>query len=124
LGRNTVYRFEIDGVTIVHLGDLGQALNSHDIEQLGTVDVLLVPVGGCYTIDAKTAKALIDEIEPSIVIPMHYKTAEHAEKQFADVAPLEDFLKQYGITDIVKQPKVSVVKDKLPETTQVVVLSS
>lgn len=121
-GRNTIYRIEVDGVAIVHLGDLGHELSNSDIDHLGTVDILLIPVGGIYTIDAKTAQLIINEIEPGIVIPMHYKTEVHDKKLFEEVLPLEEFLKIMGKIDLTPVSKFAVNKDKIPMETTVVVL--
>ena len=73
-GINIVYVFEIDGVRVCHLGDLGHVLAREQVEQIGAVDVLLVPVGGTYTIDASAATSVVSSLKPSIAIPMHYKT--------------------------------------------------
>lgn len=121
-GRNTIYRIDIEGVSIVHLGDLGHTLTTADVEHFDTVDILCMPVGGVYTIDAATAATIINEIEPSIVIPMHYHVPGLDEKMFADLAPLSVFLKEIGKEDVVPQSKLSITRDKLPETLQVVVL--
>ena len=72
-GKNTVYNLEIEGVNIVHLGDLGQILEEDQLEEIGSVDVLMIPVGGVYTIDAKDAARVVAQLDPKIVIPMHYK---------------------------------------------------
>ena len=64
----------MESVRVVHLGDLGQTeLSNEQVEQLGEVDVLLIPVGGVYTIDGKDAISIVHQIQPSVVIPMHYK---------------------------------------------------
>lgn len=120
-GLNTIYRIEVDGVSIVHLGDLGHMLTAEEIEKLDGVDVLLVPVGGSFTIDAATAASLVNEIEPSIVIPMHYGQPEAGGK-IKELAPVTAFLKEMGKEDVARQPKLSVSHDKLPEEMQVVVL--
>lgn len=73
-GKDAVFIFDIDGKTIVHLGDLGRLLTPEQIKAIGRVDVLLVPVGSVYTIDAKMAKQVVDQLNPKIVVPMHYKT--------------------------------------------------
>jgi L-ascorbate metabolism protein UlaG (beta-lactamase superfamily) len=73
-GENTIFIIEMDGYRVCHLGDLGHMLTSEDIEKLGRVDVLLIPVGGNFTIDGKQAAELAIKIEPHIIIPMHYKT--------------------------------------------------
>lgn len=73
-GENLIFKFRMDGLEICHLGDLGEECSSSLIEMLLPVHVLLVPVGGTYTLDAEQAKEYVDRIMPSIVIPMHYKT--------------------------------------------------
>lgn len=121
-GLNTMYRMEIDGISIVHVGDLGHALDSETVDALDGVDILLIPVGGFYTIDAEKAGAVIKEVEPSIVIPMHYFTPKHNAKAFGEVKPLDVFLKEMGKEGIVPVPKLTITKDKIPEAMQVVVL--
>lgn len=118
-----MYRIELDGLSIVHCGDLGHTLSSEEVENLDGVDILLVPVGGFYTIDAETAVALVHEIEPSLVIPMHFNRPELNQKAFSSLLPVSTFLKEMGKEDVVSQPKLSITKDKLPEELQVVVLS-
>lgn len=120
-GGNTIYRIEIDGVSIVHLGDLGHTLSSEEIESLDGVDILLVPIGGVYTIDAATAANLVNEIEPAIVIPMHYQRPGLSPK-LKDLAPISAFLKEIGKEGITPQSKLSITKDKIPEEMQVMVL--
>jgi len=73
-GDNLLMRFELDGRTFLHCGDLGHMISDELIEEIGNVDVLMIPIGGHYTIDAKTAKSIADKIDPIIVFPMHYKT--------------------------------------------------
>jgi len=121
-GSNTIYRIEIDGVSIVHLGDVGHVLDSETVNNLDGVDILMIPVGGFFTIDPEKANAVIKGIEPSIVIPMHYLTPKHNAKAFGDVQPLEVFLKEMGKEGIVPVSKLTITKDKIPEEMQVVVL--
>lgn len=73
-GDNIIYIFEMDGVRVCHLGDLGHPLTPAQINMIGDIDVLLIPVGGVYTIDAEGAAAVVKQLNPSIVIPMHFKT--------------------------------------------------
>lgn len=75
-GENTIFKFRMDGIDVCHLGDLGEKCSSDLIETLLPVDVLLIPVGGAYTIDAEMAKEYVDRIMPDIVIPMHYRTRD------------------------------------------------
>jgi L-ascorbate metabolism protein UlaG (beta-lactamase superfamily) len=118
-GKNTVFAIEVDDVTVCHLGDLGHALSSKQIEELGNVDVLLVPVGGGTTINATQAAALVRSLEPKIVIPMHYKTLTLTK----ELDSVDKFLKEMGLNEVVPQPKLVVTRATLPLTTQVQVLS-
>jgi L-ascorbate metabolism protein UlaG (beta-lactamase superfamily) len=120
-GRNAIYRIEIDGVAIVHLGDLGHTLTTAEVDELGGVDILMVPVGGVYSLDAAQAVAVVNEIDPSIVIPMHYGRSELDQKIFGQLQPVSAFLKEIG-KEAVPQAKLSITKDKLPDQMQVVVL--
>lgn len=122
-GKNTIYKIDIDGLSIVHLGDLGHTLSAEEVDALDGVDILMIPVGGYYTIDPAKAVAVINEIEPSIVIPMHYKREDMTGDMFKEVVTLPVFLKAIGKDDVVPQPKLSITKDKLPQEMQVVVLS-
>ncbi|KXB00429.1 hypothetical protein AKJ42_00620 [candidate division MSBL1 archaeon SCGC-AAA261C02] len=72
-GKNLIFTIDLDGVRICHLGDLGHTLDSEGIERLGDVDVLLTPVGGNFTIDGSEAAEITEEIDPQVVVPMHYK---------------------------------------------------
>jgi len=118
LGRNTIYTMEIDGINVCHLGDLGHVLSSDKVEQMGSVDVLMIPVGGVSTLNATMAAEVVRQIVPKIVIPMHYKTP--AIKRELD--PLDRFLKEMGVMQTKSQSKLSVSASTLPLTTQVVVL--
>ncbi|MEX2028853.1 MAG: MBL fold metallo-hydrolase [Candidatus Curtissbacteria bacterium] len=118
-GKNIIYMVTIDDVNIVHLGDLGQKkLTQEQVEELTLCDVLLIPTGGVYTITAADAPEIISQLEPKIIVPMHYKV----EGLKIDLAPLSEFLSTMGKESAEKQPKLSVSKEKLPEETEVVVL--
>ena len=118
-GKNTAYLMEVDGLTVCHLGDVGHVLNNTQVEEIGSVDVLLLPVGGGSTIDAAAAAAIVRQLEPKAVLPMHYKTP--ALKRELD--PLEKFLKEMGKEQIEAKPKISLTKSNLPLTTQIFVLT-
>lgn len=120
-GKNTIYSIIVDGVRVVHLGDLGEVVTDEQVDGLGEVDVLLLPVGGVYTIDAKQAVAVIEKLSPSIVIPMHYRTPEHS-AQFADLAEVGDFLQLMGVTGMEPQEKLKVNAEALPEQTEIVLM--
>lgn len=121
-GKNTIYSIIVDGVRIAHLGDLGEVVTDDQADGLGAVDVLLLPVGGVYTIDAKQALTVIEKLAPSIVIPMHYKTADHG-PEFANLASVEEFLQSMGVADLQPVEKLRVTADSLPEQTTVVWMS-
>jgi L-ascorbate metabolism protein UlaG (beta-lactamase superfamily) len=118
-GKNTIYLMEIDGVNVLHLGDLGHVLSDDQVEEIGNVDVLLLPVGGVSTINAAMAAEVMRKLEPRVVIPMHYKT----DKSSRDLEPVENFLKEMGQTQVEPRPKLNVSRTNLPLTTEVVVLS-
>lgn len=90
-GDNLIFKFRMDGIDICHLGDLGEACSSELIDVLLPVNVLLIPVGGTYTIDAEMAKEYVDRIMPDIVIPMHYRTKDCK----LDIDKVDEFLKLF-----------------------------
>ena len=73
-GKNTIYKFNIDGINVCHCGDLGHTLDSNLVKEIGNVDILLLPVGGRATIDAIDAVYVMKQLNPKVVIPMHYRT--------------------------------------------------
>lgn len=117
-GKNTVYLMEVDEVTVCHLGDLGHVLTDEQAEQVDNVDVLLLPVGGVSTIDAPMAAEVVRQLEPKVVVPMHYKT----EALKRELAPVDRFLKEMGLKEVTSQPKLSFTKANLPISTQVFLL--
>jgi len=117
-GKNTVYLIEVDEVVVCHLGDLGHVLTTKQVEEMENVDVLLLPVGGVSTIDAPMAAEVVRQLEPKVVVPMHYKT----EALTWELEPVGRFLKEMGIKEVASQPKLSFTKANLPATTQVFVL--
>ena len=123
-GKNTVYQIKIGGLSVVHCGDLGHKFSDSQIELLDEVDILIIPVGGKFTLAAKEAVEVIARLEPSIVIPMHYKTPSHSQEIFGELMDLATFLKEMGKEDIKPQAKLVISKDKLPVETTVVVLES
>lgn len=118
-GKNTVYLMEVDGISICHLGDLGHVLSSDQVEELGDIDVLLLPVGGISTINAAMAAEVIRQVEPKVVIPMHYKTPSLKR----ELDPVDDFLREMGVGQIEPRNKLSVSRTNLPPSTQVFLLS-
>jgi L-ascorbate metabolism protein UlaG (beta-lactamase superfamily) len=122
-GENIIYMIEIDGVTLLHLGDLGHDLSKETLEKLSDIDVLMIPVGGKFTIDAETASEVISEIEPGYVLPMHYKTADLTSVVGLD--GLDKFLDEMGVENNVKKDDKLKIgsKSDVPEDTQVVILN-
>ena len=118
-GKNTIYLLEMDEITICHLGDLGHTLSTSQAEELDNIDILMLPVGGMSTIDASRAAEIVRQLEPKVVIPMHYKT----EVIKRDLATVDKFLNEMGVKDIEPQSKVNFTKSNLPLTTQVYLLA-
>jgi len=118
-GKNTIYVIEMDGITLCHLGDLGHPLESRLIEEIGDIGILFLPVGEASTIPIDTAMEIIRQLEPPIVIPMHYKT----EAFTGNLSPVGKFLDTMRIKDLEAKPKLSVTASSLPGGTQTVVLS-
>ncbi|MDD5127316.1 MAG: MBL fold metallo-hydrolase [Dehalococcoidales bacterium] len=117
-GKNTVYVMDVDGVSVCHLGDLGHTLTSSQTEEIGNVDVLLLPVGGVNTIGPSQSAEVIRQIEPKAVIPMHYKTPVLKR----ELEPVEKFLKEMGQEHIEMRPKLNISRSNLPLTAQVFLL--
>jgi L-ascorbate metabolism protein UlaG (beta-lactamase superfamily) len=117
--RNVIFVFEIDGLTVCHLGDLAQVPTQTQVEALSNVDVLMVPVGGSTSLNSAQAAEIISLIEPYIVIPMHYKTGAISLK----LDGVEKFLKEMGTPRIEPVDSLKVTKSGLPQETQVVVLN-
>jgi L-ascorbate metabolism protein UlaG (beta-lactamase superfamily) len=118
MARNTIYVFDYDGITVAHLGDLKQTPTQSEIESLGTVNVVLVPVGGGNGLNAAKAAEVISLIEPNLVVPMHYSTP--AAKVSLD--SLNKFIKEMGLSKPETQPSLKVTRSGLPNETHVVVL--
>jgi len=117
-GANTIFTFSVDGMQVCHLGDLGHILGDKEVAEIGTVDILLIPVGGYYTIDPKEATRVAEQIKPKVLIPMHFKT----EKCGFPIAPVEDFLKGKANVKRPKSSEVSLDKKSLPQQMEIVVL--
>ncbi len=116
--RNTIYVFDYDGITVAHLGDLEQTPSQSEIETLGTVNVVLVPVGGGGGLNAAKAAEIISLIEPNLVIPMHYATPDAK----VSLDSLNKFIKEMGLSKPETQPSLKVTRSSLPAETHVVVL--
>ena len=117
-GANTIFTLKIDNIQLCHLGDLGHLLSDKDLAEIGPVDILLIPVGGFFTIDPKEATHVAEQIRPKILIPMHFKTA----KCGFPIAPVEDFLKGKMNTKRPKASEATFDKTTLPQQMEIVVL--
>lgn len=115
-GSNTIYKIAAEGINLLHLGDLGHILSSREIDSIGEVDILLLPVGGIYTIDAEQALKTMQGLNPRICIPMHYQTPDCK----IDLEPLELFTGR--LERVVKRPFLEITAGELPEEPLVIVL--
>jgi len=115
-GPNTIFCFTIDDIKLCHLGDLGHVLSPAQVTEIGTVDILLVPVGGFYTINASVASQVCDQLKPKIVIPMHFKTPNCA----YPITGVEDFLKGKKNVRRMEDSEVDLERERLPATAEIV----
>lgn len=122
-GENTVFKFEVEGISILHCGDLGHVLTDELVDEIGDVDILLIPVGGHYTIDASEVMQNIHKVEPSIVIPMHYNHKGLDQKIFKDLTGLDEFIKKYGTAPSETVDLLTLKKEDLPEEMKLVVMN-
>lgn len=119
-GSNTVFCFAIDDLKLCHLGDLGHVLSPGQVTQIGAVDILFVPVGGFFTVDATVASQVCDQLKPRVTIPMHFKTPKCA----YPIAGVEDFLKGKENVRKIAGSEVGFEREKLPAATEIVLLQS
>lgn len=117
-GSNTIFCFEVDGVKVCHLGDLGHQLTDKQVVEVGEVDILLVPVGGFYTIDATVANKVCDQLKPRVVIPMHFKT----DKCDLPISGVDEFLSGKKDISRLDASEVEFKSGELPANAQIIVL--
>ena len=117
-GANTIFCFDVDGIKVCHLGDLGHDLGKDEIDKMGRVDILLIPIGEVFTIGVDTASNICQQVKPRMVIPMHYKTDQCSWLKYG----VEDFIK--GKSDVRKLSanEVEIKKEALPQQMEIVVL--
>ena len=117
-GPNTVFCFTVDDISLCHLGDLGHVLSPGQVNEIGAVDILFIPVGGFYTIDAVVASQVREQLKPRIAIPMHFKTPKCA----YPLAGVEDFLKgKKGVRKVIGS-EMEFEREDLPTATEIVLL--
>lgn len=117
-GLNTIFKFEVDGLNVCHLGDLGHVLSSGQVKEIGKVDILLTPVGGVYTIDHLRAVEVMDMLKPTVTIPMHYKTEALSFK----LSGVEDFLSIAGDYKKIGKSEIEINKDSIDKFPKIIVL--
>jgi L-ascorbate metabolism protein UlaG (beta-lactamase superfamily) len=116
--RNTLYVFDYDGITVAHMGDLQETPTQSEVEALGTINVLLLPVGGGGSLNAAKAAEIVSMLEPNLVVPMHYSTPDSK----ISLDSLNKFLKEMGLSKVEAQPSLKVTRSGLPDETKVTVL--
>jgi L-ascorbate metabolism protein UlaG (beta-lactamase superfamily) len=117
-GRNVAFVLDLEDIRIGHLGAIGHVPTSDQVEELGAVDILLIPVGGGCGLEAPPAAETVSLLEPKLVIPMHFQTDADTNK----LDPVDRFLKEMGVKADERHAKIAVTRSSLPDTTQVVVL--
>ena len=117
-GANVVFCFAVDEIKLCHLGDLGHMLSQEQVAVIGAVDILLIPVGGFYTIDASVASQICDRLQPKVAIPMHFRTP----RCDFPIADAEAFLGDKRSARKAGASEVEFEPEQLPPATQVVVL--
>ena len=119
-GNNTILYFEVDGVMVCHFGDLGHQLSDKQIAELGRIDILLIPVGGFYTIDARVATEVCNQLKPKVIIPMHYRN----DKCDFPISGVDDFLQGKESVSRLDASEVEFKPGELPASTKIIVLKS
>lgn len=115
-GDNTVYVIEAEGVRVCHLGDLGHGLSADEAAEFGRIDVLMIPVGGTYTVDAAAAAGVVETLGPKVVLPMHYRV----EGLSLPIAGVSEFTDRYR--NVREADFLEITEGQLPEETEIVVL--
>lgn len=115
-GKNAIFIFEVDGLRLAHLGDLGHTLSPEQVKEVGPVDIILIPVGGFYTIDAQAAAYVVTQLSPKVIIPMHYKTADLSASLASVLAPVDNFTRAIGEKARIEEVSqtATIEKDRLP----------
>jgi L-ascorbate metabolism protein UlaG (beta-lactamase superfamily) len=117
-GNDLIFCFKVDGLNLCHLGDLGHRLNPQQLADIGPVDVIFIPVGGFFTIDAAEATAVAWSLKPKLIFPMHYKTP----KSDYPVAGVDGFLKDKNNVRRLNSSVIELDRASLPEETEIIVL--
>jgi L-ascorbate metabolism protein UlaG (beta-lactamase superfamily) len=118
-GPNIIYTFNIDGIKVCHVGDLGHLLSKSQLEEIGEIDVLMIPVGGTFTLDAEGAVAAIEQFSPKITIPMHFKTPAVS----MPIDPVDIFLEKMGQGEYLDSDTIEITTEDLGEEHRIIVLN-
>jgi L-ascorbate metabolism protein UlaG (beta-lactamase superfamily) len=119
-GENVMFKFEIDGIRLCHLGDLGEQLDENQKKELGDIDILFIPVGGTFTVDASGAWHVVKALNPRVIIPMHFRVGGLS----LSIAPVDGFLEQAPKGSIIKVGnEMELSEDELPDGQEVWVFS-
>jgi L-ascorbate metabolism protein UlaG (beta-lactamase superfamily) len=124
-GKNAIFIFEFDGFKVAHLGDLGHPLSADQIKEIGSVDVVMIPVGGFYTLDGKGAADVVEQLKPKVIVPMHYKTPATGPSLAGRLTEVDGFTTAVGASAKVEKvgKTISLSLGKLPATRTVMVMS-
>ncbi len=119
-GQNIIFCFEVDGIRVCHLADLSHLLGDKQVAEIGTVDILIVPVGGYYTINGRVATQVCNQLKPRVIIPMHW----NYKWSFSEIASVDEFLQGKKDVSRLDASEVEFKQGELPATTQIIVLKS
>ncbi len=114
-GENIMFKIVIDNIVVLHCGDLGHLLDEETLEKVKDTDVLLVPVGGFYTISAKEAVELTEQINPEIIVPMHFNHPRLNQQTFGKLSAVDEFLKLMGKEKLQPLKRLDITPEALPE---------
>lgn len=117
-GKNLIFVIEADGLKVAHAGDLGHTLSKDTVKEIGTIDILLLPVGGFYTIDPREATKVMEDIRPLVTIPMHFKT----DKCNFPIVNVDEFTKNKKNVKKLDSTEVTITKETLPKESEIYVL--
>lgn len=117
-GRVLISLIAADDLVVAHMGDLGHALDAETVGKMGHVDIMMLPVGGFFTIDVSAAREVMSAVRPIITIPMHFKTV----KCGFPIAPVDDFIRGQNNVRILDKPRLEISKSSLPHQPEIIVL--
>lgn len=114
-GSNIIYKFTMENITFCHMGDLGHDLDEDTVQKIGNVDILFIPIGGTFTLDAKQAWRIIKKVKPKIAVPMHYKIGGLS----LPITGIEPFLEESKYEILKVGNEIDIEKEDLPEESEI-----